>query len=257
MLLVGIVGIILLCLLPSAPYGLTSDFKCSCTRGTARRFSSTRRLAVSNGGKDGLDAEAAPTDVDDTRRELLSLSAAAGMASAVAPGWDFAASAAAPGGSKRPNKGRPAAPPPPLPSPSFEQLTLQTMSSELNLLRTLPVFKYNSVLTSLASKLASLNSATTDSQLEEEIDQLWRRRGKDVQGLLSYFDAKRYALEGVFRDDDSMMKTITRQTREETLLSGLRANIMLLIADVDTRNSVVVEKRVQKCLLLLGEVAEL
>jgi hypothetical protein len=75
--------------------------------------------------------------------------------------------------------------------------------------------------------------------------------------LLRYFDGKRTSLEPVFNENDTTMVTILKATRGESLISELRSQILLLIAEVDSRNDLIVVKRIRSCLFLLGEVGEL
>jgi hypothetical protein len=52
------------------------------------------------------------------------------------------------------------------------------------------------------------------------------------------------------------MVTILKSTRGESLVSELRTQILLLIAEVNSQNETVVESRIRSCLFLLGEVGE-
>ena len=146
--------------------------------------------------------------------------------------------------------------PPSVPPLSFEELSLQTISSELNLLKTLPSFYTNNVLSSTASQLVSLKDIQ-GAELSAELSQLWSRRAKHSLSLLKYFDAKRSSLEPVFNENDSTMVTILKSTRGESLLSDLRSQIFLLIAEVDSQDEAAVENRIRSCLFLLGEIGEL
>jgi len=154
-----------------------------------------------------------------------------------------------------PRAARPKAPPP-IPPLSFEELSLQTISSELNLLKTLPAFYSNNVLSSIVSQLVALKDIQ-GAELSRELDQLWAQRAKRALSLLRYFDGKRTSLEPVFNENDTTMVTILKATRGESLISELRSQILLLIAEVDSRNDLIVVKRIRSCLFLLGEVGEL
>ncbi|GMI32878.1 hypothetical protein TrRE_jg13335, partial [Triparma retinervis] len=136
------------------------------------------------------------------------------------------------------------------------ELSLQTISSELNLLKTLPSFYTNNVLSSTASQLVSLKDIQ-GAELSAELSHLWSRRAKHSLSLLKYFDAKRSSLEPVFNENDSTMVTILKSTRGESLLSDLRSQIFLLIAEVDSQDEAAVENRIRSCLFLLGEIGEL
>lgn len=60
--------------------------------------------------------------------------------------------------------------PPPISPLSFEELSLQSISSELNLLKTLPAFYTNSALSSIASQLVAIKDiqrAELSSELEK------------------------------------------------------------------------------------------